>query len=88
MRPAMRGEPAARFQPPGWLARATSATGPQVTYAGRLLTRRPLLTAATVREAYLQSCVLKRWDIVVGGRGGLSERLTSPSTVRLELRKR
>jgi hypothetical protein len=56
MRPAMRGEPAARFQPPGWLARATSATGPQVTYAGRSLARRPLLTAATVRGAYLQSC--------------------------------
>jgi putative ABC transport system permease protein len=45
---AMRGEPAARFQPPGWLARATSASGPQVAYAGRSLARRPLLTAATV----------------------------------------
>lgn len=45
---AMRGEPAVRFQPPGWLGRATGATSPQVAYAGRSLARRPLLTAATV----------------------------------------
>jgi len=45
---AMRGEPAVRFQPPGWLGRATGTTSPQVAYAGRSLARRPLLTAATV----------------------------------------
>ena len=45
---AMRGQPAVRFQPPGWLARATGAASPQIAYAGRSLTRRPLLAAATV----------------------------------------
>jgi putative ABC transport system permease protein len=45
---AMRGEAVVRFQPPGWLARATAASSPQVAYAGRSLARRPLLTAATV----------------------------------------
>lgn len=45
---AMRGEPPVRFQPSGWLRRATGAASPQVAYAGRSLTRRPLLTAATV----------------------------------------
>ncbi|GAB91460.1 ABC transporter permease [Gordonia rhizosphera] len=45
---AMRGDPAVQFALPPWLAGASGAAGPEVGYATRSLTRRPLLTAATV----------------------------------------
>lgn len=45
---AMRGDPAVRFASPGWLRRVTGAAGPAISYASRSLTRRPLLSAATV----------------------------------------
>jgi len=45
---AMRGDPAVRFALPRWLRGATGVAGPDVGYATRSLTRRPMLTAATV----------------------------------------
>jgi len=45
---AMRGDPAVRFALPRWLRGATGAAGAEVGYASRSLTRRPILSAATV----------------------------------------
>jgi putative ABC transport system permease protein len=45
---AMRGDPAVQFALPRWLRGATGAAGPEVGYASRSLTRRPILSAATV----------------------------------------
>jgi putative ABC transport system permease protein len=45
---ALRGERVGSFVLSGWLARATAAAPPALTYALRGLVRRPLLSAATV----------------------------------------
>lgn len=45
---AIRGDPAVRFALPRWLRGATGAAGPEFGYASRSLTRRPVLTAATI----------------------------------------